>query len=65
MSSAIFVSVISPFCFVETFLDIESAPLKCDPTEVTSLKKLNFRPQVKIEQGIQSFVDWYKDYYGL
>ena len=26
-------------------------------------KYINYRPQVKIKEGISNFIDWYKQYY--
>ena len=27
-------------------------------------KAIDYRPQVKVKEGVQAFVDWYKEYYG-
>jgi UDP-glucuronate 4-epimerase len=38
----------------ETFADIDEL-----------VKDINFKPQVSIEEGIEKFVEWYKDYYKI
>ena len=29
------------------------------------LRELGYKPRVNIEQGVESFIRWYKDYYGV
>ncbi|MFA5928748.1 MAG: GDP-mannose 4,6-dehydratase [Candidatus Margulisiibacteriota bacterium] len=45
---------LQPGDVVKTFADIKH-----------SKAKLGFKPQVKIEEGIDRFVDWYKEYYQI
>lgn len=33
--------------------------------DISKLKKLGWKPTVRIEEGIKNFVDWYRDYYGV
>ena len=50
--------------------DIELAPRHpADTLETWSntgkLRELGYKPRVNIEQGVEAFVRWYKEYYGV
>jgi len=33
-------------------------------SDTTKLRELGYKPKVNIEQGVQAFVRWFKEYYG-
>lgn len=46
------------------FLPMQEGDLKITVADVTlARKKLNYSPKIKVDKGIQLFVDWYKGYY--
>lgn len=67
------VSILDLVAIIEKHLKISAiidyAPLqKGDPVTTYanikhSLEKLNYKPKVKIDQGIPKFINWYKNYY--
>ena len=47
------------------FLPIQKGEVLATEADVTKLESdFGYRPQVKIEEGIARFVDWYRTYYG-
>ena len=47
------------------FLPMQPGDVRATSADVTALEtEFNYRPGVTIEQGIERFVRWYRDYYG-
>jgi|TARA_R110000744_G_scaffold79421_4_gene155972 UDP-glucuronate 4-epimerase len=41
------------------------ADAKATASDTTKLKKLGYAPKTSIEEGVQNFVDWYKEYHSV
>jgi UDP-glucuronate 4-epimerase len=39
--------------------------VKSTVADISKIRKLGWQPKTAIEEGLQNFVDWYKDYYGI
>jgi UDP-glucuronate 4-epimerase len=51
---------------IRKYLPMQAGDVRATYANVEDLvQEINFRPQTSIEEGIQRFVVWYKDYYGL
>ena len=45
-------------------LPMQDGDVPATEADVTSLEAdFGYRPQIKVEEGIQRFVDWYREYY--
>lgn len=48
------------------YMDMQPGDVKRTYADVSDLEKdIDFKPSTSIEDGLQKFVDWYKDYYKL
>lgn len=48
------------------YLDMQPGDVKITYADVTELEKdIQFKPSTSIEQGLDKFVEWYKDYYNV
>ncbi|MCX6765906.1 MAG: SDR family NAD(P)-dependent oxidoreductase [Candidatus Moranbacteria bacterium] len=45
------------------FLPIQPGDVPMTVADVKKLRKLGWKPKTRIEEGIEKFVDWYKEYY--
>ena len=46
------------------FLPMQDGDVPATEADVTALESdLGYRPRVKVEEGVQHFVDWYRSYY--
>tara|TARA_Y100000766_G_C18895127_1_gene600548 strand:- start:630 stop:1685 length:1056 start_codon:yes stop_codon:yes gene_type:complete len=47
-------------------MDMQPGDVPATHADTTELEKyINFKPNTNVENGIQKFIDWYKDYYSL
>ena len=45
-------------------LPMQDGDVPATEADVTSLEAdFGYRPQIRVEEGIQRFVDWYREYY--
>ena len=45
-------------------LPMQDGDVPATEADVTSLEvDFGYRPQIRVEEGIQRFVDWYREYY--
>jgi UDP-glucuronate 4-epimerase len=49
----------------KNYLPIQPGDVPRTMADVRKLRKLGWKPTTKIEQGIASFVEWYKEYYHI
>ena len=48
------------------FMDIQPGDVPKTYADINySIKKLGFKPKIKIEEGIHNFIKWYKNYKSL
>ncbi|MEQ4694653.1 protein CapI, partial [Providencia manganoxydans] len=49
---------------IKNFLPMQAGDVYTTWADTEDLfKVIGYRPQVSIEQGVQTFVDWYQSYY--
>ena len=46
---------------------VEKHPADVDETwsDTSKLQAIGYKPTISIEEGVEKFVDWYKNYYGV
>jgi UDP-glucuronate 4-epimerase len=49
----------------KNYLPIQPGDVPRTMADVRKLRKLGWKPTTRIEQGIASFVEWYKEYYHI
>jgi len=45
------------------YLPIQPGDVPKTMANVKKLRKLGWKPEIKIEEGLKRFAEWYKDYY--
>jgi UDP-glucuronate 4-epimerase len=44
-------------------LPIQPGDVPSTVADISKLRKLGWKPETRIEEGIKNFVDWYRQYY--
>ena len=47
------------------YLPLQKGDIKSTLSNISSLKKIGYKPKVNPEYGIRKFVKWYRDYYKI